>query len=265
MSEPPAELRVDGRIRASAGGFVARIRLADAAGDAYGERALETESHRCAELSRALVLAMALMLQSPLRDPPVPVRVEPESREVEVPRERSRAPTPPLWLGAAIEGELRLGAWSDAGAGGRLRVSLAGDHWSAFAAVTLAASVVRLSEPGVEVFFWDAVLGGCGGAPVEGVSLQGCAAVALGRARGEGRGLASVTAGAAWVPSGQASVRVEGRPLPWLRWGLELGADVALRDVRFTYTDASGRERTAFDPWPVSPFVRLSLGMRAPP
>ena len=68
-----ADVRVRGGITRIDGRWVVKIELASAAGDAMGERDLETESPDCSSLDDSLALVLAVMLDIPKTRVPEPV------------------------------------------------------------------------------------------------------------------------------------------------------------------------------------------------
>ncbi|RLB63641.1 MAG: hypothetical protein DRI90_06390 [Deltaproteobacteria bacterium] len=254
-----ADLTVTVRIEDRDPGWVARLQLLSAGGEARGERELLSDEQSCHALDGPIALVMALMLEarrlrSTVHLPPPPL---PEEKDEEVWQGQAHA-------GLAVSGGLLPGL----ALGAHLSAGLAPPGFVPIhLGVTIWPAVEHTSDGrGGSFSAWHAGLEIC---PDFASSSRGavgiCGGVEGGVLTGTGIGLdyahtlarASVQLGAGLT----GSLTIAGP----LSVHLQAGAAVPLHRPRFVYTGSSGAVQEVHRPWPVVPTGTLSLGFDVPP
>lgn len=262
--EGGASFRVTVRARREAGGLSVVFRMQDRDGRELGERELRSRGSDCRALDRSLVLALALMIESPAAratiylPPAPPERIEPPRRQL-----RPREPRVAAFrVGIEAATDAFAGWLAPLTAGASLSVGLESRAGVSVHARAHGLSSVALADARVDILAMRFEVGACVLASASSrLAIGGCVDGGASVVHARGHGLGDPRTVWTAVPDVVASARAElslGRA-----WSLaaELGASVILVRPRFEVGEGGSRE-TTWEPWPVSPFLRVAVVVR---
>jgi hypothetical protein len=244
------DVRADVRFARLPIGYEATLHLA---GAKAGARTLTDTAPNCTALGRAVGITLALLLDAGPEAPP-PEAPPPPAPPAPV-GERATAAFVGVRAGTALG---LVGAPAFVG-GVALELSLRRRWWLQLDASVVAARATKLDEGDVDVSLVAGRARACGAVGVtRPVQVAGCAVIAAGALRGEGRGYPAddVSVSLPWTAAGVGVQATTARG----RWRLGLGADVLapLRKSTFSIVNRG----VAFRSEPVAAMLELSVGVQ---
>lgn len=267
--EGGADLVLVGHAGPTPTGFEAVVTLSRSTGEVLGTRTLASRATRCDELSMGLPLALALMIDLPLREATVRVTlpVPPPPLVKETPRPPPPPPPPPSSLHAAfLAGPvLRVGWLPSVAIGARVAAEISiGPVPLGIEATWVAPSSQDDGRVAAQTWSLSAAIYGC---PLTATTRRfyadGCAYVEGGAALSYGVRASAPRTDEAWLLVTGARMR---GGLKWSPWtlGLELGAGAFLVRPGVAYDVAGGGRATLAEAWPISLDVFLCAGVWLP-
>jgi hypothetical protein len=268
-----ADLVLVGRAGPTQNGYEAVVTLSRASGDVLGTRTLSSPSPRCDELSLGLPLALALMIDLPLREATVRVSLPvsfPPSKESPPSAARPTAPpeaaSPSRLHSALVAGPvLRLGWIPNVAAGARIAAEVGLGPLQVGAEGTwVAPSLVDDGRVSARAWGLSAAIYAC---PLHAITKRlyggACAYAEGGGVVADGVRAAPPRSDVAWLLAAGARLRGGVRLSPWTV-GLELGGGGFLVRPQLAYDLAPGGSATLVRAWAGTLDILLCAGMSFP-
>lgn len=256
----PADVVIRGESRREPGRWAASIQVVARRGGAeLGVRELASEAAGCGELDRAVVLVLAMMVDSSIVDE---AAAPPQMFDAEEPPSTARLPRTPEWRGAlAIAGMAEVGRLPGVPLGVELAVQIEPPSlWPVELAVSAWQEASLETGDGGSTFrHLSAALLGC---PLRARHLALCGGGQVGVIEAEGFGFVDNRSERELV----ADVRLEARgELPVAPgWFLRVAAAawIPLARPRFSFESSGGAVEPLFSPAPVSGVGQIGVGTR---
>ena len=258
-----------GRVEA---GFEARVTLSRSTGELLGTRTFTSPATRCDELSRGLPLALALMIDLPLREAtvrvvvpvPVPVPAAPlyGANHTAVPPSGPSPAAPSRRQASLVAGPIvRFGWIPSVAAGARVALELGlGPVQVGADGTWVAPSLQDDGDVAARTFGLSAAVYACPWHPSSARLYAGaCAYTEAGAVIADGVRAASPRHDVAWLLSLGGRFRAGLRWSPWTV-GLELGGGGFLVRPRLAYDIPGGGSATLAQAWPGSIDVFAFVG-----